>query len=288
MKKAIIIGSGPAGISAALYLQRSGKIDVTVISSGIGALAKAEKIENYYGFAEPLTGEQLYNQGIEGAKRLGVKFIEEEVVSLTFNSEFKPVAVTDKGEYQGDALLIATGAARKSVNLKGVKEFEGKGISYCAVCDAFFYRGKDVCVIGNGEYALHEAMVLANTSGSVTILTNGNEMTAALPDNIKLNTKKIISVDGGATVEGITFEDGEKLSASGVFIALGVAGSGDFARKVGAELDNGRIKVNENMETNIPGLYSAGDCTGGTLQVYKAVYEGATAALAMIKYLKDN
>lgn len=289
MKKAIIIGSGPAGISAALYLQRSGQIEVTVISSGIGSLEKAEKIENYYGFPEPLTGEQLHKQGIEGAKKLGVRFIEEEVVSLTFSSDFKPIAITDKCEYPADALLIATGAARKSINVKGVKEFEGKGVSYCAVCDAFFYKGKDVCVIGSGEYALHEAMVLSDTSSSVTILTNGIEMTAELPDNIKLNKNKIISIDGNNKVEGITFESGEQLSVSGVFIALGIAGSGDLARKVGAELDNnGRIKVNQNMGTNIPGLYAAGDCTGGTLQVHKAVYDGATAALAMIKYLKEH
>lgn len=287
MKKAVIIGSGPAGISAALYLQRSGRAEVTVISKGAGALAKAEKIENYYGFEEPLTGQELHDRGAAGARRLGVGFIEAEVVSLSFDDELRPVAVTDSGEYPADVMLLATGADRKTVNISGIKELEGRGVSYCAVCDAFFYRGKEVCVIGNGEYALHEAMVLANTS-FVTMLTNGQEPAVTVPENIRVITKALRSVDGESSVEGVTFTDGDKLSCSGVFIALGVAGSGDLARKVGAATENGRIQVAPDMSTTVPGLYAAGDCTGGTLQVFKAVYEGSVAGLSMINYLKNK
>ena len=287
MKKAIIIGSGPAGISAALYLQRSGKVQTVVISKGIGALAKAEKIENFYGFPEPISGRELHENGIEGAKRLGVQFIEEEVVSLSYNAEMHPIVSTTQQDYSADAVLIATGTSRKTVPIKGLKEHEGKGVSYCAVCDAFFFRKKPVCVIGNGEYAVHEAEVLASTSGSVTILTNGLKMTAEVPESIAVIDKKIVSVNGEVTVESVQFEDGDTLEVKGVFVALGVAGSGELARKVGAETENGRIKVNEKMQTNLPGLYAAGDCTGGMLQVYKAVYDGATAGLAMLEYLKQ-
>ncbi len=287
MKKAIIIGSGPAGISAALYLQRSGKVQTVVISKGIGALAKAEKIENFYGFPEPISGRELHENGIEGAKRLGVQFIEEEVVSLSYNAEMHPIVSTTQQDYSADAVLIATGTSRKTVPIKGLKEHEGKGVSYCAVCDAFFFRKKPVCVIGNGEYAVHEAEVLASTSGSVTILTNGLKMASEVPESIAVIGKKIISVNGEVTVESVQFEDGDTLEVKGVFVALGVAGSGELARKVGAETENGRIKVNEKMQTNLPGLYAAGDCTGGMLQVYKAVYDGATAGLAMLEYLKQ-
>ena len=287
MKKAIIIGSGPAGISAALYLQRSGKVQTVVISKGIGALAKAEKIENFYGFSEPISGRELHENGIEGAKRLGVQFIEEEVVSLSYNAEMHPIVSTTQQDYSADAVLIATGTSRKTVPIKGLKEHEGKGVSYCAVCDAFFFRKKPVCVIGNGEYAVHEAEVLASTSGSVTILTNGLKMASEVPESITVIDKKIISVNGEVTVESVQFEDGDTLEVKGVFVALGVAGSGELARKVGAETENGRIKVNEKMQTNLPGLYAAGDCTGGMLQVYKAVYDGATAGLAMLEYLKQ-
>lgn len=284
MKKAMIIGSGPAGVSAALYLKRSGKVDVTVISNGSGALAKAEKIENYYGI-EPMSGAELEKRSIENAKQLGIQFIEGQVISLTFDENMKPIVGTNNGKYHADVILIATGASRKAPKIPGLYELEGKGVSYCAVCDAFFYRNKDVCVIGNGEYALHEAQTLAQTSGTVTILTNGIEPRFEKTDNILINTAKLSSINGTDCVTSVSFENGSSMAVSGVFVAIGVAGSTDLARKVGIELEGNKIKVNENMMTNIPGIFSAGDCTGGLLQVAKAVYEGAQAGLAMIKYL---
>ncbi len=286
MKKVIVIGSGPAGISASLYLQRSGKINVTVISKGMGALEKAEKIENFYGFETALTGAELHRRGVKGAKNLGVDFVEEQVVSLDFDENFKPVIETDKNSYHADAVLLAMGAARRSLNIQGLKDFEGKGVSYCAVCDAFFYRNKDVAVLGNGEYALHEALILAETSKSVTMLSNGLDINIDIPENIRVITKKIISVNGENTVQSVTFDDGEILDISGIFVALGVAGSTDLARKTGIEISDNRIAVNEDMQTNIECIFAAGDCTGGVMQVSKAVADGAKAALAMIRYLK--
>ena len=286
MKRVIVIGSGPAGISASLYLKRSGKIDVTVISKGMGALEKAEKIENFYGFETAVTGAELHKRGVEGAKNLGIDFLEEQVVSLNFDENFKPVVETEKNKYISDAVLIATGASRKSPNIKGLKEFEGKGISYCAVCDAFFYRNKDVAVLGNGEYALHEAMVLAQTSKSVTILSNGLAVNTEIPENINIIKKKITSINGKKTVQSVTFDDGDVFETSGIFIALGVAGSTDLARKIGVEVSQNKIVVNDDMQTNIPFIFAAGDCTGGVMQVSKAVADGAKAGLAMINFLK--
>ena len=286
MKKVIVIGSGPAGISASLYLQRSGNINVTVISKGPGALEKAEKIENFYGFETAVTGEELHRRGVEGAKNLGVGFVEEQVVSLGFDENFKPVIETDKNSYHADAVLLAMGAARKSANIQGLKDFEGRGVSYCAVCDAFFYRNKDVAVLGNGEYALHEALVLAETSKSVTMLSNGFDVNIDIPENIRVITKKIMSVNGENTVRSVTFDDGEILDISGIFVALGVAGSTDLARKTGIEISDNRIIVNDDMQTNIECIFAAGDCTGGVMQVSKAVADGAKAAFAMIRYLK--
>ena len=286
MKKVIVIGSGPAGISASLYLQRSGNIDVKVISKGMGALEKAEKIENFYGFETAVTGAELHRRGVEGAKNIGVEFIEEQVVSLNFDENFKPIAETDKNTYTADAVLIATGSSRKSADIKGLKEFEGRGVSYCAVCDAFFYRNKDVGVLGNGDYALHEALVLAETSNSVTILSNGYDIEAEIPEKIKVIKKKIVSVNGEKTVQSVTFDDGEIFDISGLFVALGTAGSTDLARKIGVEVSDSKIVVNEDMQTNIPFIFAAGDCTDGIMQVSKAVADGAKAALAMIRFLK--
>ena len=286
MKKVIVIGSGPAGISASLYLQRSGNINVTVISKGVGALGKAEKIENFYGFETAVSGEELHRRGVEGAKNLGVEFREEQVVSLNFDENFKPVIETDKNIYSADAVLLAMGASRRSADIQGLKEFEGKGVSYCAVCDAFFYRNKDVAVLGNGEYALHEALVLAETSKTVTMLSNGFDVNIKVPENIRVITKKIMSVNGENTVRSVTFDDGEILEISGIFVALGVAGSTDLARKIGIEVSDNKIIVNEDMQTNIECIFAAGDCRGGVMQVSKAVADGAKAAFAMIKFLK--
>ncbi|MEG1932671.1 MAG: FAD-dependent oxidoreductase, partial [Pygmaiobacter sp.] len=170
MSNVIIIGSGPAGVSAALYAVRAG-LATTVISSGIGTLAKAEKIENYYGFAEPISGEELAKNGIEGAKRLGVRFVTAEVVGLSYDEQY--LVETSAGAYSADGVIIATGSPRFAPKIAGLATLEGKGVSYCAVCDAFFYRGKDVAVLGSGDYALHEVQALLPVARTVTLLTNG-------------------------------------------------------------------------------------------------------------------
>lgn len=284
MSKVIIVGSGPAGVSAALYTQRAG-LETTVISNGGGALLKAEKVENYYGFADAISGEKLYNDGIDGAKHLGVNFIDDEVVSLAFNGSY--IVKTTKGERSADAVLLATGVSRLAPNITGLKDFEGMGVSYCAVCDSFFFRGKNVGVIGNGEYALHETKELLNVVGSVTVYTNGEKPLVEFPENVVVKTDKIQSVSGKPMALEINFEDGTDI-VNGLFIAYKTAGSTALAKKVGATIDGNKILVNDKMQTNIKGLFAAGDCTGGLLQISKAVYEGAQAGTEIIKYLKEK
>ncbi len=284
MKKAVIIGKGPAGISAALYLVRAG-IDTTIIGMDGGALAKAEKIENYYGFAEPVSGEKLLENGILAAKRLGVEVVTDEVINIGFEQNF--VVKTTLSEYAADALILATGAARKSPNIKGIAEFEGKGVSYCATCDAFFYKGKDVVVLGSGKYALEEALELSHVANKVYIASNGETFSIEIPENIIQTQKKIQEIKGSNTVETIAFDDGTEIGVSGLFVALGIAGSSDFARKLGAEVLNGKIVVDQGMATAVPGLYAAGDTVGGLLQISKAVSDGAVAGTEAIKYLRS-
>ncbi len=289
MKKVLIIGAGPAGISASHYLARSNSCEVTVVTNGQSALARADMIENYFGFAEPVSGKELLENGRKNAERLGTGFIDGELIELQLTAEMKFSAVFTGGKQEiYDAALIATGASRKTPDIPGLKSFEGKGVNYCAVCDAFFYRGKPTAVIGSGEYAVHEAETLSNTSTSVTILTNGEKLTAQLPDNISCITDKIKEISGDGRVERVTFENGSTLEISGVFIAVGTAGSTDLARKLGAVIEGNRIIVDDSMATNVPGLYAAGDCTGGLLQVSKAVCDGAVAGLSMIKFIKNK
>ena len=287
MAKVVIIGSGPAGVSAALYTARAG-IDTTVLTRGSGALARAEGIENYYGVPGPVSGAELERRGIEGAKAVGVQFVEAEAVGLTFTD--KLTVETLSGDYPADAVILATGASRAAPPIPGLKALEGHGVGYCATCDAFFYRGKEVAVLGSGEYALHEASALLPLAKSVTLLTGGAPLTAEFPPEIALCTEKVEAILGeeAGKVTGVRLAGGRELPLDGVFVALGVAGSTALARKMGAEVDGNRIVVDEHMMTTVPGLFAAGDCTGGLLQVAKAVYEGAMAGNEAAKALRKG
>lgn len=277
----IIIGAGPAGISASLYAKRAGA-NVLVLYYGESNLDKAEKIENYYGFVDGIDGKTLYENGIEQAQNLGIEVRNEEVLHIEKVEDF--TVKTTKGEYNSKSVIISTGNKKLRPNIKGVLQFEGKGISYCAICDGFFYRGKNVVVIGNGEFAVSEANDLKNIANNVKILTNGLEMETS--SDYEIITKKIKEIHGEERVKSIEFEDGEQLEVDGIFIALGKAGGSDFAKKMGVMLEKDNIKVDENMKTNIEGLYSCGDVTGGLLQVCKAVYDGAKAGLDSAKYIR--
>lgn len=281
----IIIGSGPAGISAALYTVRS-NLKTLVLSQNKGSLRKAEKIENYYGWEPALSGNELIATGINQAINLGVQIHYEEVLSIDYFD--KLTVKTVQNSYQATSVLIATGAERNTPKIKGINTFEGKGVSYCAVCDAFFYRQKHVAVLGNGEYALHEALELLPVAKSVTILTNGQPLTFTPPDAIKINPTPVKELLGESTLQQIHLENDTYLEIQGLFIAYGIAGSTALARKLGAETTGNNIVINSEMQTNIPGLFAAGDCTGGLLQIAKAVYQGAQAGLSMVKYCRAN
>ena len=312
----IIIGAGPAGISASLYAKRAG-MNVLVLYHGTSELEKAHKIDNYYGFADGISGKELFDNGIKQAQNLGVEVLEKEITNIEMNvnedvSAGQQVIYNVKAidqTFEAKAVIIATGNKKVRPNIPGIVEFEGKGISYCAICDGFFYRNKNVAVIGNGEFALSEAEDLENVVNSITILTNGedngkndgaSEETVenengfegrfkGLSDKYKVDTRKIKQITGEQKVKAIEFEDGDILEIGGIFVAEGIAGGGSFAKKLGiiTKGDNGdNLEVNENMETNIKGIFACGNLTGGLLQVNKAVYEGAKAGLQAVKFVK--
>ena len=278
----IVIGNGPAGISSAIYAKRN-NLNVLVISKQESNLLLADKIENYYGFEKPISGKDLYEQGIKQAENLNISLVNEEVVDITFMGNYE--VSTSSNKYEAKTVIVSTGANRMAPRIKGLKEFEGRGVSYCAVCDGFFYRKKDVAVLGNKEYALHELNVLKQFANSVTLLTNGLEFN--LDDNVNLNLRKIKEIKGNEVVEEIVFEDDSTLKISGLFVAVGVASSLDFARKLGAEIQNNKLVVNELMHTNLPGLFACGDAVKGTPQIAKAVYEGMVAGMEASKYVRN-
>lgn len=281
MYDVIILGAGPAGISASLYTKRA-NLKTLILYNDKSGLEKASLIENYYGFKNGITGEELYNTGIEQAKNIGVEVLKEEVVKIENNIEHFNV-VTTKNEYQAKNLILATGNKKNRPKIKGIEKFEGKGVSYCAICDGFFYRNRSVAVLGSGNYAISETNELINIADNITILTNGKEAPEFRADNVKVDTKEIEEIEGEDKVEEVKFKDGTTIKTDGIFVAEGVAGSSEFAKKLGIITQKDKIVVNENMETNIKGIYACGDCTGGLLQVSKAVYEGAKAGLEVIK-----
>lgn len=284
MPSVLIIGGGPAGLSAAIYAVRSG-IQTTVAYKDGGALDKTDKIENYFGFTDVISGPELLARGQAQAKRLGAQLVQAEVTGVEYAEKGFTVKTT-AGEFTADAVILATGAPRATPPIPGVRELEGRGVSYCAVCDAFFYRGKSVAVLGEGEYALEEARTLLPVAASVTLLTGGTPAPSNLPEGLHVDERPIAAVEGEDKVARVTFHTGDPLAVDGVFIAYGTAGSGDFARKLGAQLDGNKIQVGEDGATAVPGLFAAGDCTGGLLQVAKAVSDGAQAAMSAIKFVR--
>ena len=194
MYDVIIVGAGPAGISASLYTVRR-NLKTLIIYKEESALEKTKKIENYYGFENGINGEDLYKIGIKQAQNIGAEVIKDEVTNIQadyLNEKGHIFKVgTLNNEFEAKSVILATGNKKSKPNIKNIDRYEGKGISYCAICDGFFYRNKDVAVIGNGDYAISEAMDLQNIAKSISILTNGKIAPEYRAENINIITKEV-------------------------------------------------------------------------------------------------
>ena len=285
MHDIVIIGKGPAGISAALYAVRSG-MKTLVVGNSIGALEKAKLIENYFGLERPMSGAEIQSRGEKQIVGLGAELINTEVTGISMEETF--VVETTAGRFPCKAVIIAVGKSHKSTDIPGIIELEGKGVSYCAVCDGFFFRGKTLGVLGSGDYALSEAMHLSGFAKEVTIFTNGKPFTATGENPFKLDIRKIKSLLGEAKISGLLMEDGEEVAIDGLFVAIGQASAADFAFKLGVTMEDGNIKVDADGMTNLPGIFAAGDCTGGLNQMSTAVGEGAVAGHRASEFVKKQ
>lgn len=281
MERVLIIGAGPAGISASLYAARAG-FEAIVIHNNSSALLKAELIQNYFGF-DSISGKDLLKNAVNAAEKLGVKFVEDEIVRLEFTDHF--VAKSASNSYESKSMILAAGNRRKSPNIPGLKDL--KGISYCAICDSFFYRNKTVAVIGFGDYAVSEIETLKQVTKNILLFTNENEIPKNLPSDVQIFQDKIVAIEGENRVSSIKLAN-QNVPVDGIFVAYGTAGSLELAREIGAVLKDGNVAVNADMMTNVPGLFAAGDCVGGLLQVSKAVRDGAIAGLNAVKFLRQQ
>ena len=299
MSDVLIVGGGPAGVTAALYTARAG-FSTSIICRDSGALGRAALVDNFYGLGK-IGGAELVESGLLQAREVGVNVTPGEVVGIAFDDgQFNLHMVGDSSdgnllENAARAVVLATGATRTTPKIKGLAELDGRGVSYCAVCDGFFYKGKDVAVLGADSYALHEVEDLLPLAKTVTLLTNGATPSVTFPASVIVRTEKITEVLGkphvlGTALRGVLFEskDAEELPLDGLFIAIGVAGGTELARKIGAIVQNNAVVVDADMRTNVAGLWAAGDCIGGMKQIAKAVHNGAAAGMDIVKFLREK
>jgi thioredoxin reductase (NADPH) len=289
MYDVIIIGKGPAGLSAALYTVRA-KLNTLVIGRDDSVLRKAGKVENYFGFAEAVKGEDLLSAAEKQALRIGTNIVTDDVISVEKKDFFE--VTTKKEVFLSKALLMATGQPQKKVNIGNLEKFEGKGVSYCSTCDGFFYNNLKVGVLGFRDFAIHEALELETFTKDITIYTNGNRLDVSdkyknEAARFKLNEKTAKNLEGADFLERICFEDGSCETLDGIFIAYESASSIDFARKLGVMTEDNSIIIDKFQQTNLDGLFAAGDCTGGFKQVSVSVGQGALAGRKIIEYVKS-
>lgn len=307
MYDCVIIGAGPAGISAGLYAARS-SMKTLIIEKSVpgGLIAKTDEIANYPGTGEALTGPALIKKMVEQAKMFGAEFVTDNVVDVDFSDKIKKI-ICEKNTYEAKSVIIATGSNPRLLNVPGEKEFTGKGIAYCATCDAPFFEGLDVYVVGSGEAAVEEAMYLTKFARKVTLLARKDRLSVAksieekafncekleIRWNVEVKEFKGQGVLNSMTLfnnktnqtEIITPREGDMIF--GVFIFIGYLPEANIFEKE-LELSKGYIVANEKMQTSKEGVFVAGDVRVKELrQVVTAVNDGAIAAVNAGKYVES-
>lgn len=303
MHDIIIIGAGPAGLTAAVYARRANKSVLLIEKASFGGqVTFSPKIENYPGFIQA-SGNELADHFFDQAVGQGAEFELEEAVKIIDNGTTKTV-VTDSGEHEGKAVIIATGAKHRMLGVPGEEDYVGNGISFCAVCDGAFYEGKEVIVVGGGNSALQEAILLSDTCKKVTVIQNLSDFTGEKKlvdilkskDNVDFIFDTVIdSFSGnGEELTGaviLNSKTGEKtqISFDGAFVAIGLApDNGAFSEIAGLD-SYGYVASDEACLTKTEGVFTAGDCrTKKVRQITTAVSDGAVAALAACNYIDEN
>ncbi len=293
----IVIGGGPAGLTAAVYARRANK-SVLVIEKGSfgGQITFSPKVENIPGFAE-VTGNEFAEKLVEQALGLDAEVECAEVLEIK-QGDVKTV-VTDSGEFEAKTVIVATGAKHRMLGLAREEEFVGEGISFCAVCDGAFYAGRDVAVIGGGNSALQEAILLADLAKKVYVVQNLDFLTGEQKLQEKLSAKENVEIILGHTVKGIigdttltgiTIADSsnneKQLDIDGMFVAIGLIPQNEAFEGIINLDERGYVTSDENCLTNADGIFVAGDCRSKKIrQVATAAADGAVAALAACDYL---
>ena len=297
----IIIGGGPGGLTAGLYTSRA-RLSTLLIESALfgGQMTTTELIENYPGFPQGVTGDELSRLMEDQAKKFGMKTVTQEVVKVSLKGDVK-VVQTYETTYRCEALIVSTGAEYRKLGVPGEKEFAGKGVSYCATCDGAFFRDSQIVVVGGGDSALTEALFLTKFARELTIIhrrdalrgTKIYQERALASPKIKFLWNSIVQeIKGDSTVRSINVKNvktGEikEVETEGVFLFVGLVPRTQFLKGVVQMDEAGYILTNEDCETSTKGIFAVGDCRKKLLrQIATAVGDGATAAFASEKFLE--
>ncbi|MFC0187470.1 thioredoxin-disulfide reductase [Fictibacillus aquaticus] len=298
----VIIGAGPAGMTAAVYTSRA-NLSTLMIERGIpgGQMANTEDVENYPGF-DHILGPELSTKMFDHAKKFGAEYAYGDVKEIVDGEEYKTIKAGSK-EYKTRAIILSTGAEYKKIGVPGEKELSGRGVSYCAVCDGAFFKGKELVVIGGGDSAVEEGVYLTRFASKVTIIHRRDKLRAQKIlqqrafDNEKIDflwNKTVKEIHGeNNKVAGVTLVDtvtGEesKFKTDGAFIYIGMLPLNAAFKDLGITNEAGYVETNEQMETRIPGIFAAGDIREKTLrQIVTATGDGSIAAQAVQHYVEE-
>ncbi len=302
---AILIGAGPTSLAAAIYTTRE-DIDTVLIEKGVvgGLAAITDMIDNYPGFEEGVAGMQLSQSLKKQAERFGAQIELADVQSVRDEGQYKKI-VTNEGTYAAKTVLIATGNDYKQLGIPGENEFYGRGVHFCATCDGAFYRDKRLVVVGGGNSAAQEGMFLTKFASHIDMLVRGDHLKATEVLASKIEDSEAIDIHFNTTTDEIVGEDGKIVAVrgtdkttgkqveyptDGVFVFIGLRPNTQFLQNSDIELDeNGFVVTDKMLQTNVPGIFCAGDVrAGATQQIASAVGEGATAALMMREYLEES
>lgn len=289
----VILGTGPAGLQAAIHAART-KVSVLVLGRDVKSSLWKAHVENYCCMGG-VSGEELLKQGVEQAKSAGAEFRDSDVLKTEQGPDGFTIQTEDGGEILARTLIMAMGVSRNRLGVKGEKALLGKGVSYCVDCDANFYKGARVAVVGNESAAVSGALTLLFYAKEVHLIADNLTVSEQLKHQVEnsdviLHTEsKVAEILGDSEVTGIRMENGTELPVDGVFIETGAKGAVELAATLGVQLDMEKyqyIETDKNQQTNIPGIYAAGDICGPPWQMAKAVGEGCVAGLAAAKFAK--
>jgi thioredoxin reductase (NADPH) len=288
----IVLGTGPAGLQAAIHAARQ-KVSVLVLGKETSSSLFHAHVENFCCIFN-LTGKEMLNAGRQQAASFGAELLEEDVLNVLADGQHFKIISEGGTELRCRSLIVATGSARNKLGVPGEKEFLGRGVSYCVECDANFFKGEDVVIVGGASAAVSGALTLLDYAKTVNLICDQLEVTGALADELKdsnvvVHEKAgVKEISGDTGVKEISLTDGAKLPVSGVFIELGARGVMELAAHIGIRLNDEMkyIDTNKKMETNVPGVFAAGDICGPPWQMAKAVGEGCIAGIEAAKYAK--